>query len=288
MIKVAFDNKIVKFIKETEAELRRTNWPSREETIRYTWVVIALSAFLVVVLGGLDYCFTYAVNRFLLQVILFIEFESAIFMKKSNQKKEEIKVEEKIKDTLPDSDSLEEKKVEIKLDIPWYVIHTYAGYEDSVAKSLRQRAHSLNMEDKIFEVLVPTEKQIKIRGGKRKVIEEKIFPGYVLVQMIVTEESWYIVRNTPNVTGFVGTETTPIPLSEIEVKNLKKRMGKEEPDYDIDIAVGDAVKVVDGPFKNFDGKVEVVDRERGKIKVLVNMFSRETPVELDFLQVQKA
>jgi len=209
-------------------------------------------------------------------------------MKKSNQKKEEIKVEEKIKDTLPDSDSLEEKKVEIKLDIPWYVIHTYAGYEDSVAKSLRQRAHSLNMEDKIFEVLVPTEKQIKIRGGKRKVIEEKIFPGYVLVQMIVTEESWYIVRNTPNVTGFVGTETTPIPLSEIEVKNLKKRMGKEEPDYDIDIAVGDAVKVVDGPFKNFDGKVEVVDRERGKIKVLVNMFSRETPVELDFLQVQKA
>jgi len=175
----------------------------------------------------------------------------------------------------------------LKSDAPWYVIHTYAGYEDSVAKSLRQRAHSLNMEDKIFEVLVPTEKQIRIRGGKRKVIEEKIFPGYVLVQMTVTEESWYIVRNTPNVTGFVGTETTPIPLSEAEVKTLKKRMGKEEPDYDIDIAIGDAVKVVDGPFKNFDGKVEVVDREKGKIKVLVNMFSRETPVELDFLQVKK-
>jgi len=172
-------------------------------------------------------------------------------------------------------------------DAPWYVIHTYAGYEDSVAKSLRQRAHSLNMEDKIFEVLVPTEKQIRIRGGRRKVIEEKIFPGYVLVQMTVTEESWYIVRNTPNVTGFVGTETTPIPLSEAEVKTLKKRMGKEEPDYDIDVAVGDAVKVVDGPFKNFDGKVETIDREKGKIKVLVNMFSRETPVELDFLQVKK-
>jgi len=184
----------------------------------------------------------------------------------------------------------EEKVVESTAkhpDAPWYVIHTYAGYEDSVAKSLRQRAHSLNMEDKIFEVMVPTEKQIKIRGGKRRVIEEKIFPGYVLVQMIVTEESWYIVRNTPNVTGFVGTETTPLPLSESEIKNLKKRMGKDEPDYDIDIAIGDAVKVVDGPFKNFDGKVEVVDQEKGKVKVLVNMFSRETPVELDFLQVKK-
>jgi len=202
-------------------------------------------------------------------------------------KTEEVKeVDEVIKE-----DALDEAKIDEllkpKSDTPWFVIHTYAGYEDSVAKSLRQRAHSLNMEDKIFEVLVPTEKQIRIRGGKRKVIEEKIFPGYVLVQMIVTEESWYIVRNTPNVTGFVGTETTPIPLSEAEVKTLMKRMGKEEPDYDIDIAVGDAVKVVDGPFKNFDGKVEVVDREKGKIKVLVNMFSRETPVELDFLQVKK-
>jgi len=174
------------------------------------------------------------------------------------------------------------------VDAPWYVVHTYAGYEDSVAKSLRQRIHSLGMADKIFEVMVPTEKQIRIRGGKRKVVEEKIFPGYVLVQMTVTEESWYIVRNTPNVTGFVGTETTPLPLSKEEVKALRKRMGKEEPDYDIDIAAGDAVKVTDGPFKNFDGKVEVVDREKGKIKVLVNMFSRETPVELDFLQVKKA
>jgi transcriptional antiterminator NusG len=183
---------------------------------------------------------------------------------------------------------IEAKNVKPKPDAPWYVIHTYAGYEDSVAKSLRQRAHSLNMDDKIFEVLVPTEKQIRIRSGKRKVVEERIFPGYVLVQMIVTEESWYIVRNTPNVTGFVGTETTPIPLSEAEIKNLKKRMGKEEPDYDIDLEPGDVVKVTDGPFKNFDGKIEAVDRDKGKIKVLVNMFSRETPVELDFLQVKKA
>jgi len=186
-----------------------------------------------------------------------------------------------------DENKAEDKIFQPKVDASWYVIHTYAGYEDSVAKSLRQRIYSLNMEDEIFEVLVPTEKQIRIRGGKRKVVEEKIFPGYVLVQMIVTEESWYIVRNTPNVTGFVGTETTPIPLSPEEIKALKKRMGKDEPDYDIDMAVGDPVKVIDGPFKNFDGKIEVVDRERGKIKVLVNMFSRETPVELDFLQVKK-
>ncbi len=170
----------------------------------------------------------------------------------------------------------------------WYVIHTYAGYEDSVAKSLQQRIHSLGMQDKIFEVMVPIEKQIRIRGGKRKVIEEKIFPGYVLVCMDVNEESWYVVRNTPNVTGFVGTETTPLPLSEAEIKNLKKRMGKDELDYDIDITSGDAVKVVDGPFKNFDGKVETVDKEKGKVKVLVNIFSRETPVELDFLQIKKA
>ena len=191
--------------------------------------------------------------------------------------------------TAKSKDTVEKEvtKVKSKPDAPWYVIHTYAGYEDSVAKSLRQRAHSLNMDDKIFEVLVPTEKQIRIRGGKRKVVEERIFPGYVLVQMTVTEESWYIVRNTPNVTGFVGTETTPIPLSEAEVKNLKKRMGKDEPDYDIDLTPGDPVKVTDGPFKNFDGKIEAVDREKGKIKVLVNMFSRETPVELDFLQVKK-
>jgi len=191
------------------------------------------------------------------------------------------------KESLLEKD-IQENIVNPKPDAPWYVVHTYAGYEDSVAKSLRQRIHSLGMEEKIFEVLVPTEKQIRIRGGKRKVVEEKIFPGYVLVQMIVTEESWYIVRNTPNVTGFVGTETTPLPLSVEEVKTLRKRMGKEEPDYDIDVAVGDAVKVTDGPFKNFDGKVEVIDREKGKIKVLVNMFSRETPVELDFLQVKKA
>lgn len=169
----------------------------------------------------------------------------------------------------------------------WYVIHTYSGYEENVARNLRQRIESLDMQDKIFNVLVPTEKKIKIKNGKRKVVEEKIFPGYVMVEMIVNDDSWYVVRNTPNVTGFVGTGVTPTPVSEDEVKSLLKRAGEEEPTYRIDVATGDAVKVVDGPFKNFDGKVSEVDEARGKIKVLVSLFGRETPVELDFLQIKK-
>lgn len=169
----------------------------------------------------------------------------------------------------------------------WYVIHTYSGYEDAVAKSLKQRIESLNMEDKIFNVLVPKEKKIKIKGGKRKVVEEKIYPGYVLVEMIVTDDSWYVVRNTPNVTGFVGAGTTPVPVSLEEVENLKKRMGVQTPQYKIEVSTGDAVKITDGPFKDFDGKVSEIDEERGKVKVMVNMFGRDTPVELDSLQIKK-
>ncbi len=169
----------------------------------------------------------------------------------------------------------------------WYVIHTYSGYEDAVAKSLKQRVESLGMEDKIFNVLVPKEKKIKIKDSKRKVIEEKIYPGYVLVEMIVTDDSWYVVRNTPNVTGFVGVGTTPVPISAQEIDILKKRMGVEAPQYKIDVKEGDSVKIVDGPFKDLDGKVSEVDLERGKVKVLVNMFGRDTPVELDSLQIKK-
>jgi len=169
----------------------------------------------------------------------------------------------------------------------WYVIHTYSGYEDAVAKALKQRVESLGMEDKIFNVIVPKEKKIKIKDGKRKVVEEKIYPGYVLVEMIVTDDSWYVVRNTPNVTGFVGAGTTPVPVSKEEVDNLMKRMGQEEPQYKIEVKVGDLVKITDGPFKDFDGKVSEVDEERGKVKVLVNMFGRDTPVELDSLQIKK-
>lgn len=169
----------------------------------------------------------------------------------------------------------------------WYVLHTYSGYEETVAKNLKQRIESLDMQDKIFSVMVPKEKKIKIKAGKRKTVEEKIFPGYVLVEMIVTDDSWYVVRNTPSVTGFVGSGTIPTPLGEEEVKKIKKRMGVEEPKYHIDVASGDAVKIVDGPFKEFDGKVSYVDEEKGKVKVLVAMFGRETPVELDFLQIKK-
>lgn len=169
----------------------------------------------------------------------------------------------------------------------WYVLHTYSGYEENVAHNLKQRIESMDMEDKIFNILVPTEKKIRIKNGKRKVVEEKIFPGYVLVEMIVNDDSWYVVRNTPNVTGFIGTGTTPTPISEAEVKELQKRMGVEEPKFKIDVSVGSPVKVTDGPFKNMEGKITNIDEAKGKVKVLVSMFGRETPVELDFLQIKK-
>jgi transcription termination/antitermination protein NusG len=169
----------------------------------------------------------------------------------------------------------------------WYVLHTYSGYEENVSRNLRQRIESMDMEDKIFDVLIPTETKIKIKNGKRKMVKEKIFPGYVLVNMIVTDASWYVVRNTPNVTGFVGSGTTPTPVSEEEIQSLLKRMGQEEPEYKVDIAVGELVKITDGPFKDYEGKISEVDEARGKAKVLVSMFGRETPVELDFLQIKK-
>lgn len=174
-----------------------------------------------------------------------------------------------------------------KKERAWYVLHTYSGYEENVAENLNQRIESMNMQDRIFNVLVPKEKKIKIRNGKRHIVEEKIYPGYVLVEMVVTDDSWYVVRNTPNVTGFVGSGTIPTPISEKEMDLLKKRMGVEEPKYKIDVSMGESVKVVDGPFKDFDGRIDSIDEEKGKVKVLVNMFGRETPVELDFLQIKK-
>jgi len=169
----------------------------------------------------------------------------------------------------------------------WYAIHTYSGYEEKVAESIRQRADSLDIKDKIFDCLVPKEKQIEIKNGKRKVVEKRIFQGYVLVQMKMSEDAWYIVRNTPNVTGFVGSGTEPTPVSEEEMDKIMKRMGVEDPKHKIDFAVGEVVGIVDGPFKGFDGSISEIDEQKGKIKVLVNMFGRETPVELDGLQVKK-
>lgn len=169
----------------------------------------------------------------------------------------------------------------------WYVLHTYSGYEDSVAVNLLQRVENLGMEDKIFNVLVPKEKKIKIKDGKRVTQEEKVFPGYVLVEMIVTDDSWYVVRNTPNVTGFVGSGTIPTPVDSSEMESLQKRMGAEEPKFKVDFQKGDLVKIADGPFKDYEGKISELDEAKGKVKVLVTIFGRETPVELDFLQVKK-
>jgi transcriptional antiterminator NusG len=170
----------------------------------------------------------------------------------------------------------------------WYAVHTYSGYEEAVARYLKQRVESLSMENKIFEVIVPTEKKIKVKGGRRTSVEEKIYPGYVLVRMVMSDDSWYVVRNTPRVTGFVGTDNTkPTPLSEEEVNSLLIRMGKEESKFNVDLKVGDLVKVTDGPFKDYDGKISEVDEERGRVKVLVPIFGRETAIELDSLQVRK-
>lgn len=169
----------------------------------------------------------------------------------------------------------------------WYAIHTYAGYEHAVERNLKQRIESFGMEDKIFSVVVPTEKQVKVKGGKRVEAEEKIYPGYILVEMIVTDDSWYVVRNTPRVTGFVGTGVTPHPVSDEEIQALLSRMENGDTKHDIAVEVGELVAIIDGPFKGFEGKVSEVDDARGKANVLVSMFGRETPVELDFLQIKK-
>lgn len=169
----------------------------------------------------------------------------------------------------------------------WYAIHTYAGYENAVLRNLKQRIESLGMEDKIFDVVIPMEKKIKIKAGKRVEEEEKVYPGYILVDMIVDDDSWYVVRNTPRVTGFVGSGVHPVPLSEAEAQSLFSRMSADTPKHTIDLAVDDHISIVDGPFRELEGKIQEVDEEKGKVKVLVSMFGRETPVELDFLQVKK-
>lgn len=179
-------------------------------------------------------------------------------------------------------------KQTLQLGRRWYAIHTYSGYEDAVADNLKRRVETMGMQDKIFDVMVPIEKKIKIKNGKRRLVEEKIYPGYVLVEMVVTDDSWYVVRNTPSVTGFLGTGTTPSPIDEKTMQDIMKRMNtEEETGFSIDLQEGMPVKIGDGPFKGFEGKVIEVDGARGKVKVLVSMFGRETPLELDFTQVKK-
>lgn len=169
----------------------------------------------------------------------------------------------------------------------WYVIHTYSGYENKVKANLEKRIESMNMGDKIFRILVPMEDEVEIKDGKKKVSKKKVFPGYVLVEMAMTDDSWYVVRNTTGVTGFVGSGSKPIPLHESEVKQILRQMGVEEPRTKVDFDLGQNVRVISGPFENFVGNIEEIYPDKGKLKVLVSMFGRETPVELEFSQVEK-
>ena len=170
----------------------------------------------------------------------------------------------------------------------WYVVHCYSGYENKVRHNLEQRIESMGMKDKIFDVVVPTEEEIEVKEGKRRTVERRVFPGYILVNMILSEESWYVVRNTPGVTSFVGQGNTPLPLRPEEVTQIVKRMEADAPRIKVTFKQGERVRIVDGPFNDFRGTVSEIDMERAKVRVMVNFFGRETPVELDFLQVEKA
>jgi transcription termination/antitermination protein NusG len=169
----------------------------------------------------------------------------------------------------------------------WYVIHTYSGYENKVKANLEHRIESMGVEDQIFQVLVPMEEEIEIKNGQRQTVNKKVFPGYVLVEMVMSDESWYVVRNTPGVTSFVGSGNRPTPLMEGEVKKILKQMGVEAPKFKVQFTKGQSVRVKDGPFAEFIGTVDEVNPEKNKVKVLVSIFGRETPVELDFLQIDK-
>ena len=169
----------------------------------------------------------------------------------------------------------------------WYVVHSYSGMENKVKKNLEHRVESMQLQHKIFQVIVPTEEQIELREGERRVVERRVFPGYILVEMILDDESWYAVRNTPGVTGFVGIGNRPTPLSPAEVERIMKRIESEEPRIKVDFKVGERVRVTEGPFAEFHGVVSDLDLDRGKARVLISIFGRETPVEVDFLQLQK-
>lgn len=170
----------------------------------------------------------------------------------------------------------------------WYVIHSYSGYENKVQKNLFHRIESMGMQDKIFQVVVPTEEEVELRDGQRRTIERRVFPGYILVEMLLDEDSWYVVRNTPGVTGFVGSGTKPTSLRQDEVDKIIKRMDAEVPKIKVSFKVGQKVRIVEGPFEDFMGTVDEIDIERARVRVLVNFFGRETPIELDFLQVERA
>ncbi|MBP6085041.1 transcription termination/antitermination protein NusG [Candidatus Gracilibacteria bacterium] len=169
----------------------------------------------------------------------------------------------------------------------WYVLHTYSGYEDAVAEALKQRTETMNMQDFIFDVIVPKETQIEVKKGEQKLVEKRMFPGYVMVNMTVTDDSWFVVRNTPNVTGFIGSGTIPVPVTDEEIKRIRKRMGMKEPKFKANFSLSEVVSITEGPFAGYQGTISEIDENKGKIKVLVSIFNRETPVELEFTQIKK-
>jgi transcriptional antiterminator NusG len=190
-----------------------------------------------------------------------------------------------LEEGLPEAETEEPQEDD---DRAWYVVHCYSGYENKVRHNLEQRIETMGMKDRIFDVVVPTEEEIEVKEGKRRTVERRVFPGYILVNMIMTEESWYVVRNTPGVTGFVGMGNEPTPLRPEEVAQIIKRMEAEAPRIKVTFKPGERVRIVDGPFNDFRGTVDEIDMDRAKVRVMVNFFGRETPVELDFLQVEKA
>lgn len=187
----------------------------------------------------------------------------------------------------PNIQTSEEKKKQNQENAKWYIIHTYAGHENKVARSLKQRAEAMGFADRIFDIIVPTRNTIKVSQGKKETVKEKIFPGYVLVKMLLDDETWFMVRSTQGVTSFIGAGNKPTPISEKEVEAIQKFMKMEEPLYKVSFSTGEAVKIVDGPFTDFLGTIDFIDEKVGKLRVLVSIFGRETPVELDFLQVKK-
>jgi transcriptional antiterminator NusG len=208
---------------------------------------------------------------------------------------DELDAEPIVDDALQEKVDSESESESSTQDIPvvdddraWYVVHCYSGYENKVRHNLEQRIETMGMKDKIFDVVVPTEEEIEVKDGKRRTVERRVFPGYILVNLILSEESWYVVRNTPGVTGFVGMGNDPIPLRPEEVSQIIKRMEADAPRIKVTFKTGERVRIVDGPFNDFRGTVAEIDMDKAKVRVMVNFFGRETPVELDFLQVEKA
>lgn len=189
---------------------------------------------------------------------------------------------------IPEDNQLDDQQALSEDAADWYVIHSYSGYENKVKKNLESRIQTMGMDNQIFSVVVPTEELVELKGGKRRTTQRRIFPGYILIQMVLDDDSWFVVRNTPGVTGFVGMGNKPTPLTQDEIDRIMNRIEADAPTIKVNFIEGDNVQITDGPFASFHGTVDSIDREKGKIRVLVNFFGRETPIELDFLQVERA